>query len=140
MRAQDWADWLDSANHAPRFSVRGALLLVQGQPHPRVGWLLSQLRTHKLACWQEIAGALGTPPPPAGAGLERLMRWEVEQVRALPGEAFGRALSPTPPPAAAQGPGDQQQPTVAERLSLNVRHSLWLAGQIAALGQGAAQA
>ncbi|GGL84915.1 hypothetical protein GCM10010840_23510 [Deinococcus aerolatus] len=120
--ANDLAALLDEANHAPWESVRAALALIDGQPHPRVGWLTSHLTATKRDCWAQIAAATGAPAPDDAAGLTRLMAWEVDAARALSEEALHTRLT--------FSDGDM---TVAEALRLNARHTAWHAGQIAAL-------
>lgn len=122
MTPGDLATLLDEANHDPWESVSAALARVDGQPHPRIGWLTTHLSATKREYWTRIAAATGAPAPPDDAGLTRLMRWEVEAARLLPEAALdvplehsGRAL------------------TVAALLRLNARHTAWHAGQIAAL-------
>lgn len=124
--ADDLAALLDEANHAPWESVRAALAQIDGQPHPRVGWLTSHLTATKRDCWAQIAAATGTPAPDDAAGLTRLMAWEVDAARALSEQAL---LTPLPPSDGGSG----SHMTVAEALRVNARHTAWHAGQIAAL-------
>lgn len=121
MTPADLALLLDEANHAPWESVRAALAMVDGQPHPRIGWLTMHLAETKRKYWAVLAEVTGCPTPPDDMGLTRLMSWEVEAVRALSPEAL--AL-----PQSYQDGG-----TVASLLRLNARHTVWHAGQIAAL-------
>ncbi|MHA0033658.1 hypothetical protein ACXXDK_01385 [Deinococcus sp. PESE-38] len=62
------------------------------------------------------------PTPPDDAGLRRLMDWEVEQTRQLSPQQLSTELTYS-----------EQVMTVAEVLRLNARHSVWHAGQLAAL-------
>lgn len=121
--AEELATLLDEANHAPWESVRAALATIDGQPHPRVGWLTSHLTATKRDDWGQIAVATGTPAPDDAAGLTRLMTWEVDAARALSADALQTRL------------GGREGLTVAEVLRLNARHTAWHAGQIAALAQ-----
>jgi hypothetical protein len=120
--AEDLATLLDEANHAPWESVRAALATIDGQPHPRVGWLTSHLSATKREYWTLISGATGSPAPDDDAGLTRLMAWEVGAARGLSAGALAQSV---------QHGG--QTLTVAELLRLNARHTTWHAGQIAAL-------
>lgn len=120
--ADELATLLDEANHAPWESVRAALATIDGQPHPRVGWLTSHLTATKRDYWAQIAAATNTPAPDDAAGLSRLMAWEVDAARSLNADALQTRLS--------SGDGGM---TVSEVLRLNARHTAWHAGQIAAL-------
>ncbi len=120
--ADELATLLDEANHAPWESVRAALAGIDGQPHPRVGWLTSHLSATKRDFWLQIAAATGTPAPDDAAGLTRLMAWEVDAARALNDDALQTRLTHS-----------GQDMTVTEMLRLNARHTAWHAGQIAAL-------
>ena len=113
---------LHEANFAPDHSVQRALDEVEGASHPRLALLIGHLTQTKRACWTCVAEATGTTLPPDAAGLRRLMVWEVERVRTL-----------TPEHLAAELTCGAQVMTVAERLRLNARHSVWSAGQLAAL-------
>lgn len=113
---------LDEANHAPWESVRAALATIDGQPHPRVGWLTSHLTATKRDYWAQIAAATDTPAPDDAAGLTRLMAWEVDATRALNAGALQTRLTHS-----------DESITVSEVLRLNARHTVWHAGQIAAL-------
>lgn len=120
--ADQLAALLDEANHAPWESVRAALGGVEGQPHPRIGWLTTHLTVAKREYWGLIAAATGAPTPPDEYGLTRLMAWEVEVTRALGADALARRLTHA-----------GTEFSVAELLRLNARHTAWHAGQIAAL-------
>lgn len=122
MNAADLALLLHEANFAPWESVQSALGMGDGATHPRVGWLTAHLTQTKRAYWAAIAGATGCPPSPDDAGLRRLMAWEVEQTRRLSPEQLSTELTYS-----------EQAMTVAELLRLNARHSVWHAGQLAAL-------
>ncbi len=113
---------LDDANHSPAHSVRAALARVDGQPHPRVAALTAHLRAVKHETWVAVTAAAGQAPPPDDAGLTRLMAWEVTAARALPPGALALPLGST-------------GPTVQDALLALVRHTVWHAGQIAALAR-----
>lgn len=122
MNAADLALLLDEANHAPWESVQSALSGIEGQPHPRVGWLVSHLAQTKRGYWTKVAQAVGSPPPPDDAGLTRLMGWEVEQARSLSDAQLARSVTHS-----------GEVFTVSQLLRLNARHTSWHAGQIAML-------
>ncbi|GHF55521.1 hypothetical protein HNQ07_003345 [Deinococcus metalli] len=122
MTPDDLAGLLDEANHDPWESVSSALATIDGQPHPRVGWLTTHLRATKHESWTAIAAATGTPAPPDDAGLTRLMAWEVGAARALSPQALDTAVEHA-----------GRAFTVAGLLRVNARHTAWHAGQIAAL-------
>ena len=122
MNAADLTLLLQEANFAPWESVQSALDAAEGASSPRLGWLTGHLTQTKRASWAAIAGATGCPPPPDAAGLRRLMAWEVEQARQLTPEQLCAAVTHA-----------GQVLTVAELLRLNARHSVWHAGQLAAL-------
>ncbi|CAM3848783.1 DinB family protein [Deinococcus frigens] len=124
--ADDLATLLDEANHAPWESVRAALATIDGQPHPRVGWLTGHLSATKRDYWTLVAAATGTPAPDDAAGLTRLMAWEVDAARALSADALQTRLTHS-----------DESMTVSELLRLNARHTAWHAGQIAALANPA---
>ena len=126
MTPEDLATLLDEANHAPWESVRSALEKMDGQPHPRIGWLTAHLTQTKRTYWQLVAAATHTSPPPDDLGLTRLMTWEVGAARHLSPADLMAALSY----------GDQPW-TVEALLRLNARHTVWHAGQIAALARQA---
>lgn len=115
---------LDEANHAPWESVQSALAGLDGVRHHRVGWLVTHLTGTKRAYWAVIAAVTGVEPPPDAAALRDLMAWEVAQARRLTPEQLASPLTYS---------GTEM--TVAELLRLNARHSLWHAGQLAALGR-----
>lgn len=123
MTPEDLATLLDEANHAPWESVRSALAMVDGQPHPRIGWLTMHLAETKRNYWAVIAAATGCPTPPDDLGLTRLMAWEVEATRQLAPAALGLPQT------------YQEGGTVASLVRLNARHTVWHAGQIAALAK-----
>lgn len=122
MTPEALATLLDEADHAPWESVQSALARVEGQPHPRVGWLTTHLTQTKHAYWTLIAQTTGTPAPAGDLGLTRLMAWEVGAARSLSAVQLAQPLTYS---GAAL--------TVAELLRLNARHTVWHAGQIAAL-------
>lgn len=121
---EDLATLLDEANHHPWESVRAALAKVDGQPHPRVGWLTMHLTETKRNYWTLIASAAGIPAPPGDLGLIRLMTWEVQAARELPPHTLETPLEYSGQPF-----------TVASLIRLNARHTAWHAGQIAALAR-----
>lgn len=122
MNSAGLAALLQECNHDPWESVQAALAGVDGQPHPRIAWLVTHLSATKREYWALIAQATATPAPPDDAGLTRLMVWEVEAARNLPDEALS-----------AQVTHSDRMFTVAELIRLNARHTAWHAGQIAAL-------
>ena len=119
------ATLLREANGAAEASLAAALALADGQPPPRVAWLVQHLSVLKRGHWEEIAAQLGAANPPAEFNLSALCRWEVEQAGTLSGEQI-----------AARVQADGQSFTVAGLLRLNARHTVWHAGQIAALCRG----
>ena len=122
MTPGDLSTLLDEANHDARESVSAALERVEGQPHPRIGWLTTHLTATKRTYWTLIAAATAVPAPPDDAGLTRLMRWEVEAAGLLPQQAMDATVEHS-----------GRLMTVAALLRLNARHTAWHAGQIAAL-------
>lgn len=123
------ATLLEEANQHPWDSVRSALADVEGQPHPRIAALASHLTATKRQYWTLIAAAANAggntvPPPPDGAGLTRLMEWEVAAARALPESVLSLLVTHSGTPL-----------SVSELLRLNARHTAWHAGQIAALAR-----
>ena len=116
---------LREANGAGEASLSAALALADGQPPPRVAWLVQHLSVLKRACWDTLSAQLGTAGPPAEFNLSALCRWEEEQATVLTGEQL-----------AARVQDDGQTLTVAGLLRLNVRRTVWHAGQIAALCRG----
>lgn len=124
MTPNDLATLLDEANHHPWESVRAALAKVDGQPHPRIGWLTAHLAETKRAYWGLVAAATGITPPPDDAGLTSLMGWEVEAAQSLSADQLKLPLLYLDMPF-----------TVASLLRLNARHTAWHAGQIAALAR-----
>lgn len=122
MTPEDLATLLDEANHNPWEGVQATLAKVSGQPHPRIGWLTAHLTETKRAYWTLIAETTRTAPPPADAGLTRLMTWEVQAARQLAPESLHISIS-----------YGGLEFTVASLLRLNARHTAWHAGQIAAL-------
>lgn len=122
LTSHDLAALLDEANHHPWESLRAALVMAGDLSHPRGAWLLEHIAATKLEDWTLIAGAAPVPGPPLNADLPRLMVWEVEAARALPAPALNVTLTHA-----------QTAFTVAELLRLNARHTVWHAGQLAAL-------
>lgn len=113
---------LQESNFDPWEGTQYALDSVEGQPHPRIAWLITHLTHTKREYWQAVADATGTPAPPDDAGLKRLMEWEVQAARNLPEAALNVTVQ-----------RNDRTFTVAELLRLNARHTTWHAGQIAAL-------
>lgn len=124
MTPEDLATLLDEANHHPWESVKAALAKVDGQAHPRIGWLTMHLAETKRGYWTLVAEVTGQTLPPDDAGLTRLMEWEVNAARNLPPEALEKPV-----------PSEGLNFTVASLLRLNARHTVWHAGQIAALAR-----
>ncbi|WP_135228027.1 hypothetical protein [Deinococcus fonticola] len=124
MTPEDLATLLDEANHHPWESVKAALSKVDGQPHPRIGWLTAHLAETKRRYWLLVAEVAGSRLPPDDAGLTRLMEWEIEAARELPAESLNLST-------AYEG----MEWSVASLLRLNARHTAWHAGQIAALAR-----
>lgn len=116
---------LREANGAGETSLSAALALADGQPPPRVAWLVQHLSVLKRACWETLSAHLGTAGPPAGFNLSALCHWEEEQATMLTVEQL-----------AARVQVDGQTFTVAGLLRLNARNTVWNAGQIAALCRG----
>lgn len=125
MNAADLATLLHEANFARWESVQSALDRLEGAaPHPRIGWLRTHLRTTKRDYWALIAAATGGEMPPETIGLRELLTWEVEQARALSPQALATVV---------EYGGEQM--SVSEIVRLDIRHSLWHAGQLAALSR-----
>ncbi|WP_412029710.1 hypothetical protein [Deinococcus yunweiensis] len=122
MTPDELAILLDEANHDPWESAQTAVALIDGQPHPRVGWLTTHLRATKYEYWTLIAAATGSAAPPDDAGLTRLMTWEVQAARSLGTDALDVTVEHA-----------GRTFTVAGLLRMNARHTAWHAGQIAAL-------
>ncbi|WP_425146048.1 hypothetical protein [Deinococcus sp.] len=124
MNSADLALLLDEAYRADWESLRSALSAVQGQPHPRIGWLTQHLAVVKRGYAQALHAAIQTPTPPPDLDLDALCRWEVEMVSAL-----------TPARLEMRLASSGQTLTVADLLRLNARQTTWHAGQIAAHAQ-----
>ncbi len=125
MTGPELAGLLQEASFGEWESLQSALKRADGQPPPRVGWLVTHLSVTKREYWKLVRGALGTPSPPPELDLAGLCRWELETTSGLEAGQLdtmllhsGRAL------------------TVAGLLRLNARHTVWHAGQIAALCSG----
>ena len=131
---------LDEANHAHWESFASALGMADGQPHPRVGRLVQHVSVTKRGYWEAIAAAMATPrqpqgqpspdqsslnQPPPELGLNAVCLWEVQRAAALSGEELQTTLIYS-----------GKQMSVADLLRLNARHTVWHAGQIAALSSG----
>ena len=74
MTPEDLSTLLDEANHHPWESVKAALSKVDGQPHPRIGWLTTHLTETKRIYWTLVAEVTGILPPPGDAGLTRQLQ------------------------------------------------------------------
>ena len=122
MTGPELSELLREANHADWDSLASALKLADGQPPPRVGWLAQHISVSKRGYWDAIAAVLKTPAPPPELNLDGLCDWEVEQAALLEGDLLAAPLTYS-----------GAQMTVAELLRLNARHTVWHAGQIAAL-------
>ena len=126
---------LDEANHAHWESLASALGVADGQPHPRVGRLVQHVSVTKRGYWEAIAAAAVTPrqpsdqslsnQPPPELDLTAVCLWEVQRAAALSGEELQTTLTYS-----------GKQMSVADLLRLNARHTVWHAGQIAALSSG----
>jgi uncharacterized damage-inducible protein DinB len=123
----DLALLLQEANHADWESLNSALKLADGQPHPRVGWLVQHISVTKRDYWKAVSAVLNTQGPPPELNLDALSVWEVEQAAALSPEQLSAQLQPA---------YSDETKTVADILRLNARHTVWHAGQIAALSSG----
>ena len=124
---------LDEANHAHWESLASALGMADGQPHPRVGRLVQHVSVTKRGYWEAIAAAIATPQqppdqalqPPPELNLNEVCLWEVQRAAALSDGQLATALTYS-----------GKQMSVSELLRLNARHTVWHAGQIAALSSG----
>ena len=125
MTGADLALLLGEANRADWESLASALGLADGQPPPRVGALVQHLSVAKRGYWEAVSGVLGLPAVPPELNLDGVCLWEVEQAA---------ALSPAQLETTLDYSGKRL--SVAELLRLNARHTVWHAGQIAALCSG----
>ncbi len=131
---------LDEANHAHWESLASALGMADGQPHPRVGRLVQHVSVTKRGYWEAIAAVMAMPrqpqgqpspgqslsdQPPPELDLNAVCLWEVQRAAALSDEQLQTTLTYS-----------GKQMSVAELLRLNARHTVWHAGQIAALCSG----
>ena len=124
---------LDEANHARWESLASALGMADGQPHPRVGRLVQHVSVTKRGYWEAIAAVLATPQqstdqalqPPPELNLNGVCLWEVQRAAALSDGQLATVLIHS-----------GRQMSVSELLRLNARHTVWHAGQIAALSSG----
>ncbi|WP_424949972.1 hypothetical protein [Deinococcus sp.] len=121
----DLSTLLHEANHAPWESLASALGMADGQPPPRVGRLVQHISVTKRGYWEAVAAAAGTPLPSPELNLDGLCVWEVERAALLEPEQLAAPLTYS-----------GAQMSVAELLCLNARHTVWHAGQIAALCNG----
>ncbi|ULH15036.1 DinB family protein [Deinococcus sp. KNUC1210] len=115
---------LDEAFQADWESLHSALRTVEGQPHPRIGWLTQHLSVTKRGYWQALSEVLPTASAPPELDLDGLCRWEVAAAAALTPEQLKTPLTYSGTPM-----------TVGDLLRVNIRHTVWHAGQIAALGR-----
>ncbi|WP_420597323.1 hypothetical protein [Deinococcus sp.] len=90
-------------------------------PSGRAAWLLEHLRDTKLEIWTLIALATGKPPPPE-LPLAELCDWEVQTVQSLSGEERQRSVVHS-----------GRTFDVSGLLCQSARHTVWHAGQLAAL-------
>lgn len=116
---------LDEADHARWESLASALGMADGQPHPRIGRLVQHISVSKRGYWEAIADALSVPGPPPELDLNGVCRWEVERAAGLGAGQLATVLTYCGRPL-----------SVSELLRLNARHTVWHAGQIAALCSG----
>lgn len=124
LTAPQLAFLLDEAFQADWESLRSALNTADGQPHPRIGWLTQHLSVTKRGYWRTLADVLHTLPAPPELDLDALCRWEVQVVAMLTPAQLETPLEYSGSPM-----------TVADLLRVNIRHTVWHAGQIAALGR-----
>ncbi len=122
MTAADLALLLSEANRADWESLASALALADGQPPPRVGALVQHVSVTKRGYWEAVSGVLGLPGVPPELNLDGVCRWEVEQAGTLSSVQLETTLDYS-----------GTRLSVAELLRLNARHTVWHAGQIAAL-------
>ena len=115
---------LQEANQDGWESLQAALATVQGQPAPRAGWLTQHLSVTKRGYWEALGAVLHTPLPPPDLDLDALCRWEPDAAARL-----------TPAQLRTELSYSGRTLSVAALLRLNARHTVWHAGQIAALGR-----
>ena len=111
---------LSEAN-ADAWESLGAAMQGLESPSGRAAWLLEHLRETKLEVWTLIASATGKPPPPELL-LAELCAWEVEAARSLTGEERQRSVVHS-----------GRTFDVSGLLRQSARHTVWHAGQLAAL-------
>ncbi|GGJ74448.1 hypothetical protein [Deinococcus aquiradiocola] len=124
MTGDDLATLLHEANRDAWESLTSALGMADGQPSPRVGRLVQHLSVTKRGYWEALASALGTPAVPGELNLDGVCDWE---------EALARTLSPAQ--LAVHVRYSERDLDAAALLRLNARHTVWHAGQIAALSR-----
>ncbi|AZI43750.1 hypothetical protein EHF33_03245 [Deinococcus psychrotolerans] len=100
----------------------GAVLNSLEPPSERSVWLLEHLRETKLEIWALCLAATDRPAPPASLSLLELCRWEVESARSLSAVELGTN-------AVHAG----RTFDVSGLLRQSARHTVWHAGQLAAL-------
>ena len=125
MTGPQLARLLHDANSADWESLASALRLADGQPPPRVAWLVQHLSVTKRGYWEAISAALGAPKPPPELNLDGLCAWETAQAQQLSAEGLAVHLDYS-----------GTRLSVADLLRLDARHTVWHAGQIAALCRG----
>jgi uncharacterized damage-inducible protein DinB len=125
MTGPELALLLDESSRAAWESLASALGMADGQPPPRVGRLVQHISVTKRGYWEAVAGVLNVPQPPAELNLDGLCVWEVQQAAQLVGAQLETRLEYS-----------GATMSVAELLRLNARHTVWHAGQIAALSRG----
>ncbi len=119
-----YAELLQAANFDAWESVQRALDKMPDDPPERAQWLEQHILATKLEYAALITQALSWPSPPENLSrdLSALMTWEVEEVAAL-----------TPDNLEVELQYGQRKMTIGEVVSLNIRHSVWHAGQLAAV-------
>lgn len=115
---------LQAANFDPWESVQSVLEKLPESPPEHARWLVRHILETKLEYASLIAGALSRCGPPEGitSDLSSIMAWEVREAETLTPTDLTQPLRYC-----------QRTMTVGEVLSLNARHSVWHAGQLAAL-------
>lgn len=116
-----YADLLQAANFDAWESVQSALDKLPNSLPEHARWLVQHILETKLEYARLIAGALSRPNLP-GNNLPALMNWEIEYVSGL-----------SPDDLETQLQYGRRTIRVREIVSLNIRHSIWHAGPLAAL-------
>ncbi|MFC4455956.1 hypothetical protein [Deinococcus sonorensis] len=125
MTGEDLALLLDESARDDEASLGAALHRAEGQVPPRVAWLVTHLSVVKREYWTALHAVLDTPLPAPELNLSALCEWEGRTVRTLSAAQLEQTLSHA-----------GRTLTVAALLRLNARHTVWHAGQIAALSNG----